>query len=65
MLKNIKKYVYEKLHAYHLKKSNYYYSKIDEWNADNNRYWGNKTAKHTCKCLQLAVKLYELEEDAD
>lgn len=64
MLKNIKKYVYEKLHAYHLKKSNYCYEKIDEWNSDNNRYWGYKSAarKHTVKCLKLAVKLKELEE---
>lgn len=62
MLKNIKKYVYKKLHTYHLKKSNYYYSKIDEWNADNNRYWGNKMGKHTSKCLKLSVKLNELEE---
>ena len=62
MLKTIKKYVYEKLHAYHLKKSDYCYSKIDEWNADNNIYWGNKTAKHTMKCLKLALKLKKLEE---
>ena len=63
MLNNIKKYVLRKLHAYHLKKSDYCYRKIDEWNADNNRYWGDKTAKHTSKCLKLAVKLNELEED--
>lgn len=62
MLNNIKKYVYKKLHAYHLTKSNYCYSKIDEWNADNNKYWGNKTAKHTSKCLKLAVKLDKLGE---
>lgn len=62
MLNNIKKYVYKKLHDYHLKRSNYCYSKIDEWNADNNRYWGKKTAKHTSKCLKLAVKLNELDE---
>lgn len=61
MLTNVKKYVFKKLHAYHLKKSNYYYGKIDEWNADDNRYWGDKTAKHTSKCLRLAVKLNELE----
>lgn len=62
MLKTIKKRVYKMLHNYHLKKSDYCYAKIDEWNADNNRYWGNKTAKHTSKCLKLAVKLNELEE---
>ena len=62
MLKIIKKYVLTQLHNYHLQKSNYCYAKIDEWNADNNRYWGNKTAKHTSKCLKLAVKLNELEE---
>lgn len=62
MLKNIKKYVFTKLHAYHLKRSDYCYQKIDEWNADNNRYWGDKTAKHTSKCLKLVVKLNELEE---
>lgn len=62
MLKTIKKYVYKKLHGYHHKKSDYYYGKIDEWNADNNRYLGNKTAKHTSKCLKLAVKLNKLEE---
>ena len=62
MLKTIKKYVYKKLHAYHLKKSDYCYAKIDEWNGDNNRYWGDKTAKHTSKCLKLAVKLNQLEE---
>ena len=62
MLKNIEKYVLKKLHDYHLKKSNYCYAKIDEWNADNNRYWGNKTAKHTSKCLKLAVRLNKLEE---
>ena len=61
MLTKIKKYVYKKLHAYHLKKSDYCYGKIDEWNADNNRYWGNKTAKHTRKCLKLAAKLNKLE----
>lgn len=61
MLKNIQKYVLLKLHAYHLKKSMYCYAKIDEWNADNNKYWGNKTAKHTSKCLKLAVKLNKLE----
>lgn len=38
MLKTIKKYVMTKLHDYHLKKSNYCYSKMDEWNADNNAY---------------------------
>lgn len=62
MLKTIKKYVLKKLHDYHLKRSNYCYAKIDEWNADNNRYWGNKTAKHTSKCLKLAVRLNKLEE---
>ena len=62
MLKTIKKYVYKKLHGYHRKKSDYYYSKIDEWNAENNRYWGDKTAKHTVKCLKLMTKLNELEE---
>lgn len=62
MLKNIEKYVLKKLHDYHLKRSNYCYAKIDEWNADNNRYWGNKTAKHTMKCLKLAVRLNKLEE---
>lgn len=62
MLKNIKKYVYKKLLTYHLKKSDYCYSKIDEWNADNNRYWGNKTARHTMKSLKLIVKLNKLEE---
>ena len=61
MLKTIKKYVLTKLHDYHLKKSNYCYTKIDEWSADNNEYWGNKTAKHTSKCLKLAAKLNELE----
>lgn len=61
MLKNIKKYVFKKLHTYHLKRSDYCYSKIDEWNADNNEYWGDKTAKHTRKCLELDAKLYELE----
>ena len=63
MLKNIKKYVYKKLLSYHLNKSDYYYSKIDEWNSDNNIYWGNKTARHTMKCLKLTVKLNQLEED--
>lgn len=62
MLNNIKKYVYKKLHAYHLKRSDYCYSKIDEWNSDNNRYWGNKTAKHTMKCLKLVTKLNKLDE---
>lgn len=62
MLKTIEKYVLKKLHNYHLKRSNYCYAKIDEWNADNNRYWGNKTAKHTMKCLKLAVILNKLEE---
>ena len=62
MLKNIKNYVYTKLHDYHLKKSDYCYSKIDEWNADDNQYWGDKTAKHTKKCLELNLKLIELEE---
>lgn len=62
MLTNIQKYVLKKLHNYHLNKSNYCYGKIDEWNADNNRYWGNTTAKHTSKCLKLAVKLNKLEE---
>lgn len=61
MLKTIKKYVYEKLHAYHLKRSNYCYSKLDEWDADNLRYWGEKTAKHTRKCLKFNAKLRELE----
>lgn len=61
MLTNIKKYVYKKIHAYHLKKADYCYSKIDEWNADNNQYWGDKTAKHTSKCLKLALKLNKLE----
>ena len=60
MLKNIKKYVLTKLHNYHLERSKYCYAKIDEWNADNNRYWGNKTAKHTSKCLKLAEKLSKL-----
>ena len=64
MLTKLKKYVFEKLYSYHLQKSNYCYSKIDEWNADNNRYWGDKTAKHTSKCLKLAVKLQDLEEAA-
>ena len=49
MLNNIKKCVFKTLHAYHLKRSNYCYSKIDEWNADNNKYWGDKTTKHTIK----------------
>lgn len=62
MLKTIKKYVFKKLHDYHLKRSNYCYTKIDEYCADNNRYWGDKTAKHTSKCLKLAVKLNDLEE---
>lgn len=62
MLKTIKKYVYEKLHAYHLQKSMDCYAHMDEWNADNNRYWGDKTAKHTSKCIKLAVKLNKLEE---
>lgn len=62
MFNNIKRYVYKKLHAYHLKRSDYCYSKIDEWNSDNNRYWGNKTAKHTMKCLKLVTKLNELDE---
>ena len=62
MLNNIKKYVFEKLHDYHLKRSNYCYAKIDEWSADNNAYWGNKTAKHTNKCLKLAAKLSKLDE---
>lgn len=52
MLKNIKKYVYKKLLSYHLKKSDHYYSKIDEWNADNNIYWGNKTAREADEELQ-------------
>lgn len=62
MLKNIEKYVLKKLYSYHIKRSNYCYAKIDEWNADNNRYWGNKTARHTMKCLKLAVRLNKLEE---
>lgn len=62
MLNTIKKYVYKKLYVYHLKKSNYCYTKMDEWNADNNEYWGNKTAKHTSKCLKLDVKLNQLDE---
>ena len=62
MLKNIKKYVLKKLLDYHLKRSDYCYAKIDEWNADNNRYWGNKTAKHTMKCLKLATRLNKMEE---
>lgn len=62
MLKYIKKYVMKMLHAYHLKMSDYCYEKMDEWNTDNNRYWGDKTAKHTSKCLKLAVKLNESEE---
>lgn len=61
MLTNIKKYVFRKLHSYHLKRSDYCYRKIDEWDADNNAYWGNKTAKHTVKCLKLADKLNKLE----
>lgn len=62
MLKTIKKYVLKKLHNYHYKKSVECYAHMDEWCADNNGYWGNKTAKHTSKCLKLAVKLNELEE---
>lgn len=62
MFKNIKKYVFKKLHNYHLNRSNYCYAKMDEWNADNNEYWGDKTAKHTRKCLELDMKLIELEE---
>lgn len=61
MLKNIKKYVLKKLHDYHLKRSDYCYSKMDEWDADNYRYWGDKTAKHTSKCLKLSAKLNKLE----
>ena len=63
MLKNIKKYVCKKLLDYHIKKSDYCYGKIDEWNSDDNIYWGNKTARHTMKCLKLTVKLKKLEED--
>lgn len=62
MLKNIKKYVLKKLHDYHLKKSDYCYSKIDEYSADNNVYWGEKCTKHVAKCLKLNLKLIELEE---
>lgn len=62
MLKTIKKYVLKKLLDYHVKKSDYCYAKIDEQNADNNRYWGNKTARHTMKCLKLTLKLNKLEE---
>jgi hypothetical protein len=63
MLKNIKRYVYKKLLDYHIKKSDYCYSKIDEWNADDNIYWGNKTTRHTMKCVKLTLKLKKLEED--
>lgn len=62
MLKTIKKYVLKKLLDYHIRRSDYCYAKIDEWNADNNIYWGNKTARHTMKCLKLTLKLNKLEE---
>ena len=59
---NVKKCVYTIKYKYHLILSDYCYGKIDEWDADNIRYWGDKTAKHTKKCLETIAKLNKIEE---
>lgn len=62
MLTKIKKRVMEMVHDYHLKMSDYYYGKMDEHGSENNEYYGGKVTKHTRKCLELNLKLKELEE---
>ena len=61
MFNSIKKYVFKCLHAYHLKRSDYCYGKIDESDESSIDYWGGKTAKHTMKCLKLDAKLIEMK----
>lgn len=60
-MSKIKEYVLKSKLAYHRKLSDYYYSKVDEYNADNNRYWGAKCGKHTNKCFETMEKLYNLD----
>ena len=61
MLTNIKKYVLRKLYDYHARQSDYCYEQIDTSDEDSIRYWGGMAVEHSDKCLELRMKLKELE----